>query len=236
MLRKFAIDACLVVRGVRSAYLVDAVYPPEPARVFSGLLGALRKKCKSFENVVFWSHIPSMQSFLVNVHLVEQKLSDFEVGAFIQLDGSCAILTAAPPGLAEVLKETYAVSSASPDKASFSLPNHLSQEILVPLAAVLIDYPVGYVPSSSQGMGFLGGETLDVYELLLKASQAPNLTSGDHILLKFSCPRALTDGHPELAPDNMMEKLRIKFMPRLANVGMQLSAVHTVETFNRVAL
>ncbi|KIK18394.1 hypothetical protein PISMIDRAFT_192443 [Pisolithus microcarpus 441] len=41
---QFSMDICLVAVGVRTAYLVDALAPPDPVSVFTSLLESLRSK------------------------------------------------------------------------------------------------------------------------------------------------------------------------------------------------
>ncbi|KAM6494315.1 hypothetical protein JOM56_010676, partial [Amanita muscaria] len=54
----------------------------------------------------------------------------------------------------------------------------------VPIAAVLIEYPLAYVPDTTL-TSFLHQIPLDVYECTVR------IGSHTHILLKFSCPAVL---------------------------------------------
>lgn len=118
---------------------------------------------------------------------------------------------------------------------SFSLPDGLTQVELVPLAAVLIDYPVAYVPVSPCQTVFLAEEPLDVYEV---ASPLDVVNSDTHefTFLKFSCPQRLTDTCPRLSQPHLIQRLRDTFIPRLDKLGAHIVVRHHTETLGRVAL
>ncbi|KAF9221561.1 hypothetical protein BS17DRAFT_710768, partial [Gyrodon lividus] len=228
-----------------TGYLVDAIWSPDPTRTFSALLRALHKKSSIFKNIVLWNHSSSAQSFLVNIPLFEEKVTglidgiELEQCAFVRLDECLSASTEPPNALQQVLLKMRASMAASSDALSFSLPATLTQEILVPLAAVVIDYSVAYVPASSEQTSFLGGEALDIYSVSFKGPSYPNSSSTlkqEHVVLKFSCPRVLVSKHAELSPGTVMEKLRVKFESRLESVGIHMSVAHRTETLDRVAL
>lgn len=113
----------------------------------------------------------------------------------------------------------------------------LNQETMIPLAAVLLEYPVAYVPSSPDQTVFLSGETLDVYECLLIHS--PNETSLPPItLLKFSCPAAICLETEALSSQKLVEMMEERFSPRIKKVDHHLTLEIRVsaEKFDRVAL
>lgn len=104
---------------------------------------------------------------------------------------------------------------------------------MIPLAAVLLEYPVAYAPSPEPAsFTFLGGIGLDVYEVILTSSSSE---PRQHILLKFSCPHGLDKG---LSPEVVKERLHNHFKPRLSTIlpGMSLEVSHSEQTFDRVAL
>ncbi|KAF4590846.1 hypothetical protein EYR40_009443 [Pleurotus pulmonarius] len=102
---------------------------------------------------------------------------------------------------------------------------------MIPLAAVLLEYPVAYAPPPAS-LTFLGGISLDVYEVTLTSSSSE---LRQHTLLKFSCPHGLEEG---LSPEAMKEKLYSHFQSRLNTFlrGMSPEVSHTERTFDRVAL
>lgn len=116
----------------------------------------------------------------------------------------------------------------------------------VPLAAVLLEYPIAYVPAHADQTVFLAGVELDVYDCVLSFSQAPDGrdTGGDHNgpyehrLLKFSCPSRLAEEAPNLLPTRLIESMLARFEPRLDAAGCQCSLAvrHATETHDRVSL
>lgn len=112
------------------------------------------------------------------------------------------------------------------------------ETLMVPLAGVLLEYPLAYVPGSRAGShseGYLSGVPLDVYECLIQ-----NSTTGggfESTLLKFSCPHTLGQKYPELATGTVHERLYTRFNQRLrsANLG-NLSVNHSIVALDRVAL
>ena len=129
--------------------------------------------------------------------------------------------------------------SESPGALVLSLSDSFTQGVLVPLAAVIIDYPVAYVPAHSAQTSFLDGEPLDIYTISFREITPLGSTLGvgkEHVLFKFSCPQVLADNHPQLSPGHLIEELKLKFTARLGRIGMQINAVHHTETLDRVAL
>ncbi|KIM64714.1 hypothetical protein SCLCIDRAFT_1212773 [Scleroderma citrinum Foug A] len=213
---QFSIDTCLIACGVRCAYLVDAVAPPDPVYTFSALLGSLRYKSALFCDVVLWSDLTHMQTFFVNTKLFDEKVIDSSMNPFfVRLDDDLTEFASPPDEVKEVLLGMRA-AMASQGALSFFLPDNLTQVVLVPLAAVLIDYPVAYMPVSPSQTAFLGAEPLDVYE--------------------FSCPRKLADTCPRLSHTHLVQRLEDIFTPRLDKIGAGIIVRHHTETLDRVAL
>lgn len=48
---QFSMDICLVAVGVRTAYLVDALAPPDPVSIFTSLLESLRLENDVFRDI-----------------------------------------------------------------------------------------------------------------------------------------------------------------------------------------
>jgi len=109
---------------------------------------------------------------------------------------------------------------------------------MVPVAAILLEYPVAYVPTSGPGdqTAFLSRELLDVYECLLMNSEIGTLNR--HTLLKFSCPKVIGTEHTELSPHRLIERMKERFIPRLQIVDRRftLEIQVSAEKFDRVAL
>lgn len=112
------------------------------------------------------------------------------------------------------------------------LPEHHAQpqSALVPLAGLLLEYTVAYVPPRApHTVGYLGGVALDVYECTPEG--------GASTLLKFSCPHELGERYEHLQPETVCARLRARFAPRLQTAGLgELVITHCVETLDRVAL
>ncbi|TFY68732.1 hypothetical protein EVJ58_g820 [Rhodofomes roseus] len=115
----------------------------------------------------------------------------------------------------------------------------------VPLAAVLLEYPVAYVPADADQTEFLPGVLLDVYHCVISlADTTLDDTRGapgdarEHTLLKFSCPACLAEQDTSLSPARMMDRLRVSFGARLnaAEGQWNLAVRHTTEAHDRVSL
>jgi hypothetical protein len=148
-------------------------------------------------------------------------------------------LNSAPKAVLDILRVMNEDMLESRAKVSFSFADGLTQEILVPLAATLINYPVAYVPISAVQTSFLGGQPLDVYEVTV-LPEPPRTSSlqnhRQHTLLKFSCPCSLAERDHELSPERITDRLQSQFQGRLFSVGLSLSVHHQVEILDRVAL
>ena len=73
---------------------------------------------------------------------------------------------------------------------SFSLLSDVTFETVVPLAAILLDYLVAYVPYPSYPNS-LSGVPLDFYEYILTISSHGSILNLNHSIIKFSCPASL---------------------------------------------
>lgn len=145
-----------------------------------------------------------------------------------------------PHALREALCSVGVAMARSPDVPVLSLSGLLTEELLIPLAGAVIDYPVAYFPAFSTQTSFLEGEALDIYtvsfEWITKTSDFMLGSGREHVLLKFSCPQVLTSNHTELSPSSMIPKLRVKFSASLERIGACISVTHRTETRERVAL
>ena len=121
---------------------------------------------------------------------------------------------------------------------SLSLPLGLTPETTIPLAALLLEYPVAYVPTSDQAP-FLSNIRLDVYECTLDFDHRNADNIGECLLLKFSCPSDLAELHPNrLGSFHIAARLAEKFNNRLKQQvpGATIRVTHSRQTMDRVAL
>jgi Domain of unknown function (DUF4504) len=140
-------------------------------------------------------------------------------------------LNGVPASVSRTLEYIFKAVQIQSYHSSICIKEGLTQEDLIPLAAVLLEYPVGYVPVSSQQTSFLNDVPLDVYECVL----IPHSSGKLETLLQFSCPCALAKN---LSVDAVKEKLEIRFLPRITavNLNFGLQIIHHVETLPRVGL
>lgn len=116
----------------------------------------------------------------------------------------------------------------------FDIPLDLSNPMdAIPLAAVILEFPIAYVPEGSDQTSFLSNTPLDVYECCLHLQTSNHNT--EHIFLKFSCPSELSIAE---RPDTIKEKLLTQFSRRTRACGIQtdIAIKHTRVTLDRVAL
>lgn len=106
----------------------------------------------------------------------------------------------------------------------------------MPLAAVLIGYPIAYVPISPDQAVFLPQEPLDIYEVALDHNA--DISSFNHklIVLRFSCPHRLGNVCPQLSVPNLIQKLACDYGSLLETIGIGMLLSHHMATFDRVAL
>lgn len=115
--------------------------------------------------------------------------------------------------------------------------NNLEVTDLVPLAAVILEYPIAYIPEIPNQTSFLANTQLDVYEYCLTLHgirESPR----EHVLLKFSCPSSLNEGQLEQRPNRIEDKLRMRFSQRINSCNLLAEGIvkkHQA-TFDRVAL
>jgi hypothetical protein len=123
----------------------------------------------------------------------------------------------------------------NPPTAVTRIPSDLTsgrEHLLIPLAAFLLEYPVGYVPLGTNQTAFLSNVPLDVYECVLEDPRE------EHTLLKFSCPQCVSKSAARLTPGEIQRRLVDRFQPRLQAVDYprKLKVWHTQETLARVGL
>lgn len=116
-----------------------------------------------------------------------------------------------------------------------SLGRKLRVEDAVPLAAILLEYPVAYVPTSPD-TSFLSGEVLTVFECYLE--QEATSTPFRHTLIKFSCPESTTRSSEHMSSGSLTIRLIERFAPRIRKMDGSISLRVRIsrEMLDRVAL
>ncbi|KAJ7069722.1 hypothetical protein C8F01DRAFT_1113737 [Mycena amicta] len=221
----FALDLALIALGFRTAWLVDTVAVENPERVFADLLNILRTSLKHqdlFKNVEHVLEPSSQYSFFVNTYQLDRSsLTDVQ---FIFLRDSTPELLAHPP--ADVQSTLAAL------KLTNLFPPDLTSRTLIPIAAVLLGYPVAYCIPEAPTSAFLARTPLDVYTCSVRGPNWPH----PHTMLKFSCPAELAANAEHLEPIQIVSRLKAQFEPRATELGLELVIVHHTETLDRVAL
>ncbi|KII90602.1 hypothetical protein PLICRDRAFT_52328 [Plicaturopsis crispa FD-325 SS-3] len=251
-LRSFSEDVALVALSVRSAYLVDAI--AVSSRALTALVVKLRQSEKGifssrFKQLIQVHDLESEQSFLANAPMLMAISDSLQYQSIVQgepsvpsdnslwtrfvvLDVEPHLIQRPPHALFSAVQGVCENWRAS-QMPSYALPSGLDQQTLVPLAGVLLGYPVAYVPVSASQTAFLPGALLDVYECILV-----HLQGRRHTLLKFSCPSSVALENPSLAPAALVASITHVFKSRLAdlNAGIDLKVLHHTAAFDRVAL
>lgn len=116
----------------------------------------------------------------------------------------------------------------------------------VPLAALILDYPVAYVPVIPQqspltSPTFLAGVLVSTYECVLTYDPSPSAPQATVSVMKFSCPQVLEEACPERVSSQLIKKqLEGLFARRLRELGIEGSArvqvVHKRVSYDRLAL
>ncbi|KAJ7761502.1 hypothetical protein DFH07DRAFT_771368 [Mycena maculata] len=222
--KTFSLDLTLIALSCRCAWLVDVAAIPDPQHVYADLLRILRPIHYIFNGVEHIFEPCSHQSFFVNTTEIQSGFATSDV-AFVLLRQDPELLAGPPP---DVLDALNGLSS------TLLLPPDLPPRTTIPVAGVLLGYPVAYVPQSAEPSAtFLAQAQLDVYACSVHSPgwEVP------HTLLKFSCPAALAAAHPaRLGSARILAELTARFEPRIKELGLRMIVEHTTEIVNRVAL
>ena len=143
-----------------------------------------------------------------------------------------------PQQILQVLVSLLPLAQSVKLPLSFSLPSDSAFETVVPLAAILLDYLVAYVPYHSYPNS-LSGVPLDFYEYILTIPSHDSKLDLNHSIIKFSCLASLREDSPQLKPENLSLKLAAIFSERLSLAGagsITTHVKHTSETVDRVVL
>ncbi|TFY78947.1 hypothetical protein EWM64_g5068 [Hericium alpestre] len=236
----FCLDIALVALGVRLGFLLDEFTIPNAVDVFLQLLTRLRQN--EFLFVIHVYEPSSAQSFFVHVGLLERVVLDFdeepvdeeEYYHFVLLSNPPVLSPVIPGAVLPLLRSIFEAVTQTPEPSVTIRQEHTQQEI-IPLAALLLEYPVAYVPISPEQSIFLPGVQLDVYTCMVGM---PGDGDAPHPLLKFSCPTLIGTQHLQLSPPAMRLRLEQRFEPRtlILGAGHVLTVTHHIETHDRVGL
>ncbi|KAF6757417.1 hypothetical protein DFP72DRAFT_845846 [Ephemerocybe angulata] len=267
---RLSVDIAFVGSSLRTGCLIDLFTPKEPVVAFTRLLEVLIGNDWTRNIVLDVSHVfepSSGQSFLVNRKLLRQRLSGIPrkrsqdgnvqqppmtntlIGelTFVTLfpGSGCKISSDSeiPPELYSAIDSLLGIinSDATPLRGSITLPDNLPLSAAVALAAVILDYPVAYVPSveaASSSPIFLSGVAVKTYECVLAYAgpDPPTPTS----IMKFSAPAVLEEEQPDtLSPRKTTKHLEELFRARLESIGdgsAQMTVICETVTFDRLAL
>jgi hypothetical protein len=170
------------------------------------------------------------QAFILNRTLLPAPDVDFSWATFVDV----AVITPkpCPTSVRGLLRKILAGIEKDPVVALELSEMHPSG--LIPLAGVLLEYPIAYVVPPETDV-FLSHVPLDVYTCTVHFPGADK-SNTTHTLLKFSCPAALAHVDVAFVPAALLRALQTRFGPRLAAHGMTLRVEHTTSTLPRVAL
>lgn len=141
-----------------------------------------------------------------------------------------------PQQVLQVLVSLLPLAQSVELPLSFSLLSDATFETVVPLAAILLDYLVAYVPYPSYP-NTLSGVPLDFYEYILTIPSHDSNLNLNHSIIKFSCPASLREEFMQLKPENVTLKLAAIFAERLSTAragGVTIHVKHSSETVDRV--
>ena len=140
-----------------------------------------------------------------------------------------------PQQVLQVLVSLLPLAQSVELPLSFSLLSDTTFETVVPLAAILLDYLVAYVPYPSYP-NTLSGVPLDVYEYIL-TFPSDSMLNLNHSIIKFSCPTSLREDFTQLKPEIVTLTLEAIFADRLSAAragGATTRVKHSSETVDRV--
>ncbi|KAJ3539229.1 hypothetical protein NM688_g6397 [Phlebia brevispora] len=268
-LQTFSLEICLVALGLRSGYLFDTFsVRGNQLEVLCGVVQALRRDLPAFKNIVLLHEQHTDAYFFISVPLLlERCKGELQLGISptVTPDGAHEVpqhqagmmfvsisptevtpLSSMPERLAQLLRQLYdtldahrAGKSDYPPSIMMPAGEDMSATDVVPLAAVLIEYPVAYIPQAADQSSFLSGVELEVYSCILVTDmghQDGDATLPDrHTVMQFSCPRTLLPDS-----DIIVEGLRTKFTGRLESLRTELPChleiTSRTERLDRVAL
>ncbi|KAK7677767.1 hypothetical protein QCA50_019319 [Cerrena zonata] len=256
-LQQFTINLALVALGIRSGYMFDTFSVPrhDTGDLLTSVLRELRKM-PEYIGVALLTGTSFQDYFIVNVPLLARNLhrdfllnvkaasgvSDDFYFSFVRLSIPPR-LTPVPSDFQEhIIQELLRIlqTALNLDQRTMSLPLRFDISVdlsnpkdAIPLAAIVLEYPVAYVPDGSDQTTFLSNTPLDVYECSL--SLRIDNHDFEHTFLKFSCPSGLDEMR---SPDKIKNKLQTRFSHRIRTCEIQTDITINVGqvTLDRVAL
>ncbi|TFK25413.1 hypothetical protein FA15DRAFT_687016 [Coprinopsis marcescibilis] len=258
-----ALDLALVGLSLRTGCLIDSFLPKDPVAEFSQILRTLRNTPATAEigaNIVHLFEPESEQSFLVNRNLVPLRLGPLlELNyngvspTFVEVSPPSHFkhLEVVPEALCSVLRylvDKFRLDSNTGVPYSLSLPKNLHIELTVPLAAILLDYAVAYVPSifeedAETSHKFLAGVAVATYECTLTLGFTNKQQEGlepEVRVMKFSCPRSLEESQPDrYSPEAISESVLKELERRIALTSSDCVVArlrHEYVTYDRLAM
>lgn len=231
----FAFDITLVALSIRTGYLLDRISIEEHLveNTFSTLLKELCETSEYFNEVLHLYEPFANQSFIVNKSLLVKKLelllsqrasNSYPIFLLLQKRGDICQFDTVPQTVLDVLQlllNRLTSSHVWAERRTIQLPRGLVSTTSVPLAAIFLDYPVAYVPSSENQVSFLNSVPLVVYQCQINTQK--ELVKGlpvqteEHTLLAFSCPTSLADDpSSKTSVQRITNHLKSTFGPRIA--------------------
>ena len=136
-----------------------------------------------------------------------------------------------PQQVRQVLVSLLPLAQSVELPLSSSLLSDTTFETAVPLAAILLDYLVAYVPYHSYP-NTLSGVPQDIYECTLTIPSRDSNLDLNHSIIEFSSPASLREDFTQLKPENVTLKLAAIFADRLsAHIadGVTIHVKHNVK-------
>ncbi|KAH6891758.1 hypothetical protein BKA70DRAFT_1119723 [Coprinopsis sp. MPI-PUGE-AT-0042] len=253
-------DLALVGLSLRTGCLVDSFAPKSPVAEFSQILERLRQDPSTSGTAGRVVHVyepGAQQSFFLNVDRIPHRIQPLCTESpcsrditFIKLfpPSDFQVMQEAPPGLVETLREICKLSNVTGYDLplSFSLPEFLHFSAAVPLAAVIIDYDIAYVPTldnnkSSSFPIFLSGIPVSTYECILHwdSEGKDGVPTSRITVMKFSCPKPLEETDPHrFSIDVISKRLVNRLRSRLeeADFAAAIEVLHETAVHERLAL
>ncbi|PPR04103.1 hypothetical protein CVT24_010676 [Panaeolus cyanescens] len=241
----FATNLALVALGIRAGYLLDIFTFEKPVDLSNKILSALRACTTTkeyFSEPTGFS--TASEEFFIQHHIREtvwrsrDRRSALLNSIFELLIETTELkkLRVVPEPILQCCSYLQEYLSAAPVPLSISFPEDMSTTVAVPVAGVLLDYLVAYVPESAEAAP-LSNISLDFYEVIIisKGHTPPSRTGTKgttdtfrHSIMKFSCTSSLS-GMEDLQPQTIIDRLQTLFEGRLkeSNVHGSIEIVHS---------
>jgi hypothetical protein len=172
------------------------------------------------------------QHFFINRRLLRQVTAAST--QFVMLSPTIALVDC-PPTVSEMLDH---LRESEASQSTYTSSDGLTPSTLVPLAAVLLEYRVAYIPPDEPSTAILAQEPLDVYACT--ATWTTEEVTKEHIIVKFSCPQVLRQVDADLVPASIADRLQRTFESRIQSVEgegvVSVTIQHSTQTLDRVAL